>query len=301
MTTPSIKKQDAEILRKEAGQLLDEHRDNIRKQAEAMLSKTGADLKLMSSADIEKLVFEFQVHQIELELQNEELKRTHEELSASRDEFAQLYNLSPVAYLTLNAQGIIKKVNLAAIQLLGGSQEALVNKKLGKFIHPSDQDDYYLYLHDLVSGKNNQLLTVKLAIKCSPIIHPECPGFTLLSCARALCIHNNPFTYAELRGAVNNKDKNNIQICLAIQDITEYKHSQETISCLNEKLEQKILKQTMALNESNLDLTKKVAELEHSKRQYGNGKPSSMLFLMLQLRALSRLIRLASYNLQMRQ
>ncbi|MDD1624328.1 MAG: hypothetical protein LUO94_06140, partial [Methylococcaceae bacterium] len=112
MITQSTKKRDAEILRKEAEQLLNKHRDNIRKQAEAMLSKSGTDLARMSSADVETLLFEFQAHQIELELQNEELKRTHLELSASRDDFARIYNLSPVAYLTLNEQGIIKKANM---------------------------------------------------------------------------------------------------------------------------------------------------------------------------------------------
>ncbi len=267
MITQSTKKRDAEIFRKEAEQLLDEHRNNIRKQAEAMLSKSGTDLARMSNADIEKLLFEFQVHQIELELQNEELKRAQQELSASRDDFARLYNLSPVAYLTLNGQGIIKKANMAAAQLLGSSIEALVNKKLGKFIHPSDQDNYYFYLHDLVMGKNNQLLNVKLGIKNSVAIHPACPGFTLIGCTRPFCRHNSQFTCVELRGNVNNNSKNDIQICLAIQDITEYKYSQETISCLNEKLEQKIAEQTRALIESNLGLTKKVEELEYSKRQ----------------------------------
>ena len=169
MVIQSSKKRDAEIVRKEAEQLLTEHRDTIRKQAEVMLSKSGTDLKLMSSADIETLLFEFQVHQIELELQNEELKRAHQELSASRDDFARIYNLSPVAYLTLTEQGIIKKANMAAAQLLGCSQEALVNKKLGKFIHPSDQDKYYFFLHDLAMEKKNHILDVKLVTKNSSI------------------------------------------------------------------------------------------------------------------------------------
>ncbi|MDD1632224.1 MAG: PAS domain S-box protein, partial [Methylococcaceae bacterium] len=267
MITQSTKMRDAEILRKEAEQLLNKHRDNIRKQAEAMLSKSGTDLARMSSADIETLLFEFQAHQIELELQNEELKRTHLELSASRDDFARIYNLSPVAYLTLNEQGIIKKANMAAAQLLGCTTEALVNKKLGKFIHPSDQDNFYFYIHDLVKEKNNQILNAKLVAKNNTSIHSECQGFTLYGCSRSFCSNINPFTYVELRGAVNNNYKNDIQICLAIQDVTEYKHTQETISCLNEKLEQKILEQTSALIESNLDLTKKVEELKQSKYQ----------------------------------
>jgi PAS domain S-box-containing protein len=267
MITQSTKKRDAEILRKEAELLLDEHRDTIRLRLEAMLSKSGADIARMSSSDIEKLLFEFQVHQIELEIQNEELKRAHQELSASLDDFARVYNLSPVSYLTLNEQGIIKKANLAAAQLLGCSIDALVNKKLGRFIHPSDQDNYYFYLHDLVLEKDNQILNVKLATKNSTSNHSECHGFTLYDCSRSFCSLNNPFTYVELRGAVNRIYKDDIQVCLAIQDVTEYKHTQEIISCLNEKLEQKILDQTSALIASNLDLTKKIEEIKHSKEQ----------------------------------
>ena len=267
MVIQSSKKRDAEIIRKEAEQLLTEHRDTMRKQAEVMLSKSGTDLKLMSSADVETLLFEFQVHQIELELQNEELKRAHQELSASRDDFARIYNLSPVAYLTLTGQGIIKKANMAAAQLLGCTQEGLVNKKLGKFIHPSDQDKYYFFLHDLAMEKKNHILDVKLVAKNSGSILSECHGFSVYGCSRSFCSHNDQFTYVELRGAANSNAKNDIQICLAMQDITEYKHTQETISCLNEKLEKKIVEQTSALIESNLDLTEKIEELNVSKRQ----------------------------------
>ncbi|MDD1628010.1 MAG: PAS domain-containing protein, partial [Methylococcaceae bacterium] len=267
MITQSTQKRDAEFPGKEAEQLLNKHRDNIQIRAEAMLSKSGADIARMSSVDIEKLLFEFQVHQIELEVQNEELQRAHEELSASRDDFARIYNLSPVAYLALNEQGIVKRANMAAAQLLGCSIEALVNKKLGKFIHPSDQDNYYFFIRDLVMEKNNQILNAKLVTNISEPAQSECQGFKLLGCSRSLCIHNNQFTYVELRGAVNNNYQNDIQICLAIQDVTEYKHTQETISCLNEKLEKKIFEQTSALIESNLDLTKKIEELKHSKQQ----------------------------------
>ena len=268
MITQSNKNREAQIRRIEAEQILSDHRDNIRKQADAMLGKSATDLARMSSTDIEKLLFEFQIHQIELELQNEELQKAHLELSESRDDLARLYNLSPVAYLTLNRQGIVKKANMAAAQLLGCSTEMLVNKKLGKFIHSSDQDNYYFFLHDLVTEKNNQFLNVKLATKKSPAIHSDCHGFPLFGCSRSFCSYNNQFTYVELRGGtVTSNSTNDVQICLAIQDITEYKHTQETISCLNEKLEQKIVEQTSALIETNRDLTSKIEELKQSKHQ----------------------------------
>ena len=267
MTTPAIEKRDAEILRTKAEQILIDHQNNVRKRAESLLSKSGADIARMHTVDIEKLLFEFQVHQIELELQNEELKRAHQELSDSRDDFARIYNLSPVAYLSLNEQGIIKKANIAANRLLGGADESLNSKKLAKFIHPSDQDNFYFFIHDLVEEKNTQILNVKLAVKNSMSILPDCPGFGLYGCPPALCSQNNQFTYLEMRGVVNNNHKDDLEICLAIQDVTEYKHTQATISCLNSKLEKKIVEQNSSLIKVNQDLTGKIAELNDSKNQ----------------------------------
>ena len=255
------------MLQKNAGKLLDKHRKNIRKMAEVMFSKSGTDLARMSNADIEKLLFEFQVHQKELELQNKELKQTQLELSLSRDDFARIYNLSPVAYLSLDDQGIIRKANLAAELLLDSSKVALVNARLGKFIHVSDQDKYVLFLNDLVKEKEDQILSVRLEHKNTKGRPQECHGFTLYDCPRSLCVQDNQFSYVELRGTVSANHENSLEICLAIQDVTEYKHNQEIISCLNEKLEQKILEQTAALIESNLDLTRKIEELKHSKHQ----------------------------------
>jgi PAS domain S-box-containing protein len=267
MVTETIAKEQAGILRKEAEQLLTIHRENVLKKADPRFGKSGADIAGMSNADIEKLLFEFQVHQIELELQNEELKRTHQELSVSHDDFVRIYNLSPIAYLTVNEQGIIKKANIAATQLLSRSKEPLINKKLGKFIHPSGQDNYYFFMRDLVIDKNKHILNVKLLAKNSETIKSECPGFELYGCSRALCSHNSDLIYVELRGTVNNNYANDSQIYLAIQDVTEYKYTQETISCLNKKLEQKIFEQTSKLIESNQELTKKIEELNYSKHQ----------------------------------
>ncbi|WP_262965275.1 PAS domain-containing sensor histidine kinase [Methylobacter psychrophilus] len=267
MVTEIVEKEDSGMLRKEAEKLVTIRKENAQKKADARLGKSGADLAGMSDTDIEKLLFEFQVHQIELELQNEELKRTHQELSVSHDDFARIYNLSPIAYLTINEQGLIKKANIAATQLLSRSEEPLVGKRLGKFIHPSDQDNYYFFMRDLVVDKNKHILNAKLVVKNSEVTTSECPGFGLYGCSRALCSHNSDLVYVELRSTVNNNYANDSQIYLTIQDVTGYKYTQATISCLNKKLEQKIFEQTSKLIESNQELTQKIEELNYSKHQ----------------------------------
>ncbi|MDO9169216.1 MAG: PAS domain S-box protein [Methylobacter sp.] len=248
---------------------LDKHRETIRKQAEIMLAHSGADIARMSTEDIQKLLFEFQVHQIELEMQNEELNRAHQELTESRDNYAQLYDASPIGYLTLNEAGIIQKANIAAAGLLGCLKEALINKRFAQFIDPSNQDNYYLFLHGLLSQENEQVLSVKIRKSCDSSIAPECQYVQLGEETRGPQSgdKNNAVTYIECCGKAVYNDKNVLQICLVIHDISERKQAQETIACLNDKLEQKIRRQTSQLTLTNLSLVKKIEELRCSRHQ----------------------------------
>jgi PAS domain S-box-containing protein len=234
---------DYEILQTDAENLLVQYRENLRKRAETMLNKSGADITRMSSQEIQKLLFEFQVHQIELELQNEELNRTHQELLASRDLYANLYNLSPVGYLTLNKDGVILQANLTATRLLNHPIEELINRKLAQYIDSSDQDQYYLFLRRLAAERTNQSLDVRLKSDSSEI------------------------TYVECQGKINDINNNDSEIWLTLNNITERKHAEETIANLNKKLAQKVLKQDCDLSLSNQNLTKLVEELKYSKQQ----------------------------------
>jgi len=263
-----LKYMNAMSINRKAEALLDKHRETIRKQAEIMLSHSGADIARMSTEDVQKLLFEFQVHQIELKMQNEELNRAHQELTASRDNYAQLYDSSPVGYLTLNETGIIQKTNVAAAALLGCSKKELINQRFGKFIHPSDQDNYYLFLRKLLEPKNAPILNAKISDSVDMPDHPECQYFQLCKKAPSQsCDKTSPTTYVECYARVIYNDKNALQICLTINNITERKQAQETIASLNEKLEEKIRRQTNALTASNLSLMKKVEELRRSRHQ----------------------------------
>jgi len=258
---------NTERLNDKAAALLDKHRETIREQAEIMLQHSGADIARMSTHDIQKLLFEFQVHQIELKMQNEELNRAHQELTASRDTYAQLYDSSPVGYLTLNEAGIIQNANIAAATLLGCPKEDLIDKRLGKFIHPSDQDNYYLFIHRLLAQKTGQDLNASIKDTEAWPTHPECKYFQLCTNASQAGDKGNALTYIECYARVVYNDKNALQICLTMNNITERKQAQETIAYLNEKLEEKVRRQTSELIVSNLSLMKKVEELRRSRHQ----------------------------------
>ena len=96
--------------------------------------------------DIEtaKLLHELRVHQFEMVMQNEELRRTHHELEESRASFFDLYNLAPIGYCTLDTQGLIMKANLTAATLLGTCRDQLLTQPLTRFIVADDQDIYAL-------------------------------------------------------------------------------------------------------------------------------------------------------------
>ena len=108
-------------------------------QSEAARQLEIPDLQRLSPEE-QRLFHELQVHQIELEMQNEELRRTQHELEVSHSRYFDLYDLAPVGYLTINEQGIIKEANLATASLLGIERKKLLNHPLSSFIFPDDQD-----------------------------------------------------------------------------------------------------------------------------------------------------------------
>ena len=122
-----------------------DQRDELRLRAEERLAKSGRDVTTLPAVEIEKLVHELRVYQIELEMQNDELRRTELELNASRDGFRDLYDFAPVGYLTHDPKGVILEANLTVAALLGMDRRELIGRKLSRFVHPSDQDTLHFH------------------------------------------------------------------------------------------------------------------------------------------------------------
>lgn len=126
----------------------------LRQQAEAIVQKkierSKENLNAVSKETIQKMLHELRVHQIELEMQNEELRQTQLTLENSRALFFDLYDLAPVGYFTLSETGLILRSNLRASNLLGGIRGTLVGQPISTFILNADQDIFYLHRKQLL-------------------------------------------------------------------------------------------------------------------------------------------------------
>src|SRR5215210_1734869 len=105
--------------------------------------RTTQPMGEMAELQVRQLLHELQVHQIELETQNEELRRAHLETQAARDRYAELYDFSPAGHLTLDFRGVITEANLQAAVILDENRKDLIGQSLERFIEPHDQARLY--------------------------------------------------------------------------------------------------------------------------------------------------------------
>lgn len=113
----------------------DKRLDELRKKAKNTLEqKNGAILSETTVKDIEKLIEELNIHQIELEIQNNELQKTNEYLRAEQEKYRNLYEHAPVAYFTLNRTGNIYEINAAAACMLQVPQQTIYKTSIFPYL-----------------------------------------------------------------------------------------------------------------------------------------------------------------------
>ena len=134
----------------------------LRRQAEGALRATRRDVAAMPVKEVQQLVHELQVHQIELDMQNEELRRTQLELEAARDRYRDLYEFSPAGHLTLNIKGKVVEANLRAGTMLGIDRKKLMGQPLALFIASDDQDIFRRHCQDVIKTGTRQVCELHL-------------------------------------------------------------------------------------------------------------------------------------------
>ena len=129
-----------------------ERRTSLRAEAEAMVGSFSPEEMVAQPADV--LMHELLVHKVELEIQNEELRRAHTAMEEARDRYMDLYEFAPVGYITISREGLIGEINLTGSALLGVDRTKLIRRRFSKFVAPQDRDRWHrLFMNMMESAK----------------------------------------------------------------------------------------------------------------------------------------------------
>jgi len=210
----------------------------LRQQAEEKLGKKKQATQPVMEADTQpragtgtttRLVHELQVHQIELEMQNEELIQSRAEAEALNRQYTDLYDFAPVGYFTLRRNGTISRVNLAGANLLGVERGNLVKRRLGLFVSVESRAAFSAFLEKLLSGEGKE------------------------TCEVTLLKNGNELLWARLETTCFEGG----QECRAVMtDITERKQAEQKLHAYSEHLEEMVEERTRALTDAQEQLVR---------------------------------------------
>lgn len=176
---------------------------NLRQQAEELLSKgLKKSIEQLSEAEIYKLIHELEVHQIELELQNDELILAKKETTIASEKYIELYDFAPSGYFTLTDKGEILQLNLIGAEILGKDRSQLNNRLFHLFVTVDSKSIFWLFLKKVFSSNVQE------------------------SCELALPVNGNKTLYVYLTGIVA---ENGNHCFVTATDITERKRVAEAL------------------------------------------------------------------------
>ncbi len=168
--------------------------------------------EVIPAEEARQKLHELLVHQIELEMQNDELRRAQTELEDARARYLDLYDLAPVSYCTISEKGLILETNLTAANLLDVARGALINQPISRFIFKEDQDVYYLHKRELFETGKPQAYELKMRKRDGTVFWAHLASITL-------------------------SDADGVPICrVALSDITERKLRDEELKAIKDSL-----------------------------------------------------------------
>jgi PAS domain S-box-containing protein len=212
--------------------------ESLRKQAERILKESATETSPATDKDLIHIIHEIEISHIELDLQNQELRRLSAELESSRNDYFELFNSAPVGFLTLNRKGVIDQVNLAAADMLQTSMEELIRTAFSRLIHSDDRKIYFDYLQEAAGSEAGNPCELRLS-----------PG-------------GGRLVYVQLQAKpVYAKGANQARCQIALSDITRRKETEETLRITKSMLEQRIETRTAELTASNLELKRRSEQL----------------------------------------
>lgn len=139
-----------------------DHLQDLRRRAEDALRGKPVAVTDLPPEDFQFLLHELQVHQAELSLQNEELRRVQLDLETARDLYSDLFNFAPAGYCTLSRKDTILEANQTLAVLLGVKREELILQSLSHFVDRADQDEYYLLRQRAFEDHQRQVSNIRM-------------------------------------------------------------------------------------------------------------------------------------------
>lgn len=135
----------------------------LRRNAEELLKKKQNKMdKLIVETDSIKLLHELQVHQIELEMQNEELIQANETAETALRKYTMLYDFAPMGYFTLDPEGNISELNFTGAEILGDKRFSLVNSNFRLFVAEDSKAAFEKFFSKIYSKKGKEACELKL-------------------------------------------------------------------------------------------------------------------------------------------
>jgi PAS domain S-box-containing protein len=222
----------------------DQESSQLRARAERQLAEDSQGMQKTPVEDVQKLIHELRVHQIELEIQNDELRATQAALEQSRDGYRELYDFAPVGFFSLGEKNLIKEVNLAGAELLGTERAFLIRQRFSRFIAPESQDAFYFHRKNVLASEDKQVCELVLVNRDGTRFHAQLQTV-----------------------AVVDDTPNSSRLRIAVMDITARVRLEDELKALNVELDQRVEARTRELTQANLALQEEIAQRLQSVRK----------------------------------
>ena len=215
--------------------------NDLRSKAEEALKSVDESSIEFSGEDMRQLIHELRVYQVELEIQNEELRRVQNDLEISRSRYADLYDFSPVGYLTFDQQGLIVEANLTAANQLSTERAILLKKPFFLYILEGDRDIFRLHLAQVFKTRERQTCEVKLNQRKSEGV------------------------FARLDSLLIEGASGDGVVRTSVIDISCSRHAEEVLNRARGELEDRVSERTTELSTANEQLRRGMEERERGE------------------------------------
>lgn len=222
-------------------------KDTLYQKAEEMLKERSINMPDtfdgLSIEESKQLLHELLLQQAELEIQNEELRRTQFELEESRSRYFDLYDLAPVGYITLDEWGLIRETNLTAAKLLSLEKKELIGEPLNTFLAREDQERYYQHYKEALKTQGQKSLELRL---------PQRKTLT---------------PWVHLKISMVKSHESSAPICrIILVDITRQKQAEEMLKKTHLYLEERVRERTHELELANSKLKTEITKHNRALR-----------------------------------